>query len=260
MNHSNSSETHDESTETAGTLASRVVDQFEELADTDTGNSSVSYSVMDIDVVIAARQGNIDCLREHGEHLHQMLTPSKNKVLHIYIACVGRATLAKSETVLKPAAEIVEEIVQMCPPLLAQPNENGDTPLHFAARHGHADIVEVLIQASKSACHDSDLERVRVLTTEDPDFFYSANDSGETPVYMATERGYRALVIEMLKNCTNPTHQGPNGYTALHAAATVLATPLSRGRVVTLVISKVKNKVAGRATARVQNECDVLDF
>ncbi|XP_004289040.1 PREDICTED: ankyrin repeat-containing protein At3g12360-like [Fragaria vesca subsp. vesca] len=256
MNHSNSYETHDESTETTGTLASRVADQFEESADTNTGNSFVSYSGMDIDVFIAAREGNIDCLREHGEHLHQMLTPSKNTVLHIYIACVGRATLAKSETVRKSKpAKIVEEIVQMCPPLLLQPNGNGDTPLHFSARHGHAAIVEVLIQASKLACHhSSDLERgisteetcwqmlirttnkekntalheavrfnhldvVRMLTTEDPDFFYSANDSGETPVYMATERGYRALVIEMLKNCTNPTYQGPNGYTSLHAAA-----------------------------------------
>nr|XP_011461656.1 PREDICTED: ankyrin repeat-containing protein At5g02620-like [Fragaria vesca subsp. vesca]XP_011461659.1 PREDICTED: ankyrin repeat-containing protein At5g02620-like [Fragaria vesca subsp. vesca] len=140
----------------------------------------------------------------------------------------------------------------MCQPLLLQPNQSGDTALHLAARHGRAEIVQVLIQAAKvrhgdleegissrEACHQFLIRRtkkekntalheavrfnhfdvVKKLTEEDPGFLYSANDAGETPLYMAAERGHTQLVSKILDTCTSPSYQGPKGLTALHIAA-----------------------------------------
>ncbi|KAM5546973.1 hypothetical protein ABKV19_001478 [Rosa sericea] len=211
-----------------------------------------SISRMDTKVFEAARKGNIDALREHSDHLHQLLTPTKNTVLHVYIACVGSARLTKSKELLKSAEVVVREMLQMCQRLLLQPNESGDTALHLAARHGRADIVEVLIRAAKdwhgdleegilskevcdqflirrpneeknTALHEAvrfnHLDVVKILTGKDLELLYSANDAGKTPLYMAAERGYDDLVFEMLGTCTNPSYEGPDGLTALHVAA-----------------------------------------
>lgn len=206
---------------------------------------------MDIDVFRAAREGNIDALREHREHLVQKLTPTNNTVLHIYIACTTSVTLSCDYEQLLKSSSVVQEILIMCPPLLLQPNKSGDTALHIAARHGRADLVSVLMQAARD--HRGDLEKgvsteeacvkmliraanndqnsalheaarfnhlavVKILTREDPEFLYRANVAGETPLYLAAERGYSDVVFELLDTCSNPAYQGPHGLTALHAA------------------------------------------
>lgn len=74
-----------------------------------------------------------------------------------------------------------------------------DTALHEATRFNHLNVVEIL-------------------TKEDTKFSYSANDSGDTPLYLAAERGYHDLVFKMLETCKYPTYGGRNGKTALHAA------------------------------------------
>nr|XP_011461650.1 PREDICTED: ankyrin repeat-containing protein At5g02620-like [Fragaria vesca subsp. vesca] len=211
-----------------------------------------SISGMDVKVFKAAREGNIDALREHSDYLHQMLTPTKSTVLHVYIARVGGALLTKSEELLLKSAQVVREMLKICQRLLLQPNDNGDTALHLAARHGRSEIVEVLIQAAKDwhgdleegtssteGCHRFLIRRtnkekntalheavrfdhlhvVKILTGEDPEFLYSANDAGETPLYIAAEKGYRKSVFEILDTCTNLSYQGPDGLTALHVAA-----------------------------------------
>nr|XP_011470866.1 PREDICTED: ankyrin repeat and protein kinase domain-containing protein 1-like [Fragaria vesca subsp. vesca] len=159
--------------------------------------------------------------------------------------------LTDSEELLKSAG-VVREMLKICQRLLLQPNQSGDTALHLAARHGRAEIVEVLIQAAKDwhgdleegtssteGCHRFLIRRtnkekntalheavrfnhfdvVKKLTEEDPEFLYSANDAGETPLYIAAENRYRKSVFEILDTCTNPSYQGPDGLTALHIAA-----------------------------------------
>lgn len=159
--------------------------------------------------------------------------------------------LTDSEELLKSAG-VVREMLKICQRLLLQPNQSGDTALHLAARHGRAEIVQVLIQAAKvrhgdleegissrEACHQFLIRRtkkekntalheavrfnhfdvVKKLTEEDPEFLYSANDAGETPLYIAAEKGYRKSVFEILDTCTNLSYQGPDGLTALHVAA-----------------------------------------
>ncbi|XP_059445065.1 ankyrin repeat-containing protein ITN1-like [Corylus avellana] len=164
---------------------------------------------------------------------------------------------SESTTTLNAGAEsttnFVEEILKKCPSLLWQANAKCETPLHIAARYGHDGIVEVLIeycaQTRAQTRHDQDLEEeiepvkellrmtnkekdtalheavrynhlevVKLLISKDPDFSYSANDAGETPLYIAAERGFKDLLFEILDKCKSPMHGGPLGRTALHAA------------------------------------------
>ncbi|KAB1227578.1 hypothetical protein CJ030_MR1G017407 [Morella rubra] len=71
--------------------------------------------------------------------------------------------------------------------------------LHEAVRRNHLTVVILLL-------------------TEDPDFSYSANDAGETPLYIAIERNFKAVALKILESCVSPSYGGPLGRTALHAA------------------------------------------
>lgn len=212
-----------------------------ELAETnqeDTTGGETIYG-MDLDVYTAAKEGNTAAL-EKREHLHQMLSPTKNTVLHIYIACATSTNLEE----IHESAKIVEKMLKICPPLLLLTNENGDTALHAAGKHGRTVIVKVLVQAAKEenqkvegawpwlirttneegdsslhmAARFNHIDVVEILITEDPEFSHSANRDGETPLYMAAERGFRDLFFQILYTHKNPAYEGPNGRTCLHAA------------------------------------------
>ncbi|KAL5781884.1 hypothetical protein ACOSP7_006913 [Xanthoceras sorbifolium] len=184
----------------------------------------------------AAANGDIEPFKQNSEQLDLIVTPIKNTVLHINI------------TSEKVSIEFVEEILGICPSLLLQVNAQGDTPLHVAAKFEHVAVVEVLIKLAKAqhvelesgigaarqmlrmtnnkgntALHEAVRNKVasvvRILVKEDPDFSYSANNCGETPLYIAAEIGFSSAVFELLETCSSATHEGPNGKTALHAAA-----------------------------------------
>ncbi|XP_062119791.1 uncharacterized protein LOC133834255 isoform X2 [Humulus lupulus] len=138
----------------------------------------------------------------------------------------------------------------LCPALLMQANAREETPILMAARYGHHHIVDFLIEHAKSslpqdleedisgvqtmirmkneeedtslheAARFGHLEVVQILTREDPDFSYSANKSGETPLYIVIQCRHQDLVNVILNNCLSPATGGPNGRTALHAAST----------------------------------------
>ncbi|XP_035549747.1 protein ACCELERATED CELL DEATH 6-like [Juglans regia] len=191
----------------------------------------------------AAAKGNIMAFKDDSfkRPLEALLTPNKNTVLHIFI------------TTLKNGIESTEnnfvgDILNMCPSLLCQVNVKDETPLHVAARYGHTNIVEVLIEHAKhphhqdlgsradavrkmlrmvnkekdTALHEAvrynHLQVVKLLINDDPGFSYSVNDAGETPLYIAVERNYKNLVLEILNTCNSPAYDGPDGRTALHAA------------------------------------------
>ncbi|KAJ0100225.1 hypothetical protein Patl1_21623 [Pistacia atlantica] len=201
---------------------------------------------MDPKLFDAAAEGNIEPFKElrapHVE-LQQIVTKIlKDTILHINI---------KSQ---KVSTEFVTQILEMCHSLLLQVNAEGDAPLHVAARCGHSTIVQLLIQRAKTEEEEIDLESglkpewemlkmtnyenntalheaarqgsddvVEILTEEgDPDFHYSANNLGETPLYLAAARGYNRIVIQILESCTTAAHEGPNGKTALHEVAIML--------------------------------------
>ncbi|PON44071.1 Transmembrane protein [Trema orientale] len=200
---------------------------------------------MEASVYWAAEKGEIQVFMEKINELHldQLLTPDNNTILHVH---------ARASTTDKI---FVREILNMCPPLLLQTNAKGETPLHVAARYGHVRIVKALIKHAKSsdrqqirdlesamgrdseatkqmlrmrnkekdtALHEAvrfrRLEVVRILIKEDPHYSYSANEEGETPLYIAVEGRYRVLVDDILDKCSSPASTGPNGRTVLHAA------------------------------------------
>jgi ankyrin repeat protein len=131
----------------------------------------------------------------------------------------------------------VEEILDMCPSLLRQSNAKSETPSHIAARFGHSDIVEVLIKYCAQTLHDQDLEKgiepvkemfkmtnkekdmalheavcynhlkvVELLIKEDPNFLYSVNNVGETPLYITAERRFKSVLFKILGKCKSPMH------------------------------------------------------
>ena len=204
---------------------------------------------MKADYYNGAANGTIGVFKDIPEPLDQLLTPNRNTVLHIYLTSLKESKSKDS----KPedselSTAFVEDILEMCPSLLWQANVKGETPLHIAARYGHAAIVKVLIERAKSpqqdiesgvnktvkemlettnnekdtamheAVRNKHLEVVKLLIQEGPDFSYSQNKAGETPLYIAVERNFVDVAFHILDKCKSPAHEGPLGRTTLHAA------------------------------------------
>ena len=190
---------------------------------------------MDPQFYHAAMEGDIEVIKEkRPDELDGLLTPRKNTVLHIHIS----ARPEKMES-----TQFLQEVLDMCrPSLVFQANSKGDTPLHIEARYGLDGVVEVLDHTKSldqlesgykqmlwvtnnekdTAFHEAvrmnHIDVVRLLICEDPEYSYSANVAGETPLYLAVERGYKDIAFEILGRCTSLAHGGPNGRTTLHAA------------------------------------------
>ncbi|KAK3190209.1 hypothetical protein Dsin_029770 [Dipteronia sinensis] len=207
-------------------------------------NTILEIDSLDFDQLFkAAAEGNIEPFKRIDQQqlcLNLIVTPIKNTVLHINIS---------SE---EASMKFMEEILKICPSLLLQVNAQGDTPLHFAAKFEHIAIVDVLIKLARAqrdqesesgigavrqmlrmtnnkgntALHEAMQYKgvrglVKILVKEDPDFLYSTNNIGETPLYIAAENGFLQGATELLKNCSSVAHEGPNGKTALHAAVMI---------------------------------------
>jgi ankyrin repeat protein len=166
--------------------------------------NSITY--MEPKLYKAAEAGNINPFKDRlPTSLIELLTPQNNTILHVYL------DNQRTESV---STDFVGQIIDMCPQLLLQANTKGETPLHFAARYGHSNAVKVLIDRAKNLAIDpenglaeikkmlrmTNEERdtalhvaarniqarvVKRLTKVDPEFSYSANVHGETPLYIA---------------------------------------------------------------------------
>ena len=213
----------------------------------------------------AAKKGEIGGFKNIEKcDINQLLTPNRNTVLHIYLSSLKESESKESKSKYSKSKEsepkdselstaFVEKILEMCPPLPQQANVKGETPLHIAARYGHAAIVDVLIKRARERAPQEDLENgvnyavqkmlemtnnekdtalheavrgnhlkvVERLIEEGKDFSYSQNDAGETPLYMAVEREFEEVAFHILKTCKSPAHDGPLGRTTLHAAVIV---------------------------------------
>ncbi|KAJ9162561.1 hypothetical protein P3X46_022324 [Hevea brasiliensis] len=245
---------------------------------------------IDAKLLKAAEEGKFERLKDYPESLDSLLSPNENTVLHIYLS-----TLSERST------KFITEVLSICPPLLWKVNVHGDTPLHIAARYGHADAAKELIKQAKAYGHadaakelikqakasthneidlesregpresieqakastqnEIDLESqegpgeremaaVRkmlrmtnenketalheaarndrslgvveaIMSNEDPrEFTYSANNRGETPLYLAVKNRNMEIVIGLLihRDSECLAYGGPNGKTALHEA------------------------------------------
>ncbi|KAK0605147.1 hypothetical protein LWI29_023266 [Acer saccharum] len=210
-------------------------------------NQGRNFELMD-SLYFAAANGIISKFEEHSKQLDQILTPKGHTILHIHITARRRPRPRISQNMA-----FVRYILEKCPQLLWKANEKGETLLHMAAKHGHSDVVEFLLQeiweknyqnhhdqelginrtatwqmlqmineAKDTALHEAvrynHLDVVQLLTKEDPSLPYDVNKSGETPLYLAAERGYVEILKEILSTCISPADHGPYSRTALHTA------------------------------------------
>ncbi|XP_028081230.1 protein ACCELERATED CELL DEATH 6-like [Camellia sinensis] len=191
---------------------------------------------MNVNLYEAVMEGKVDVLRQHIDQIDNQVTPNNNTVLHV-AAQFGRL-------------QCVEEILKECPVLLRRVNSKCETPLHFAVREERLDVAKALIDCAKEldqelesggreakeilratnedkdtalhmAVRNGHLDLVKLLTGEDPEFQHPANNADETPLYLATEIGCDDVVSAILETSTSPAYGGPDGRTALHAAAII---------------------------------------
>ncbi|OMP02715.1 hypothetical protein COLO4_10877 [Corchorus olitorius] len=181
-----------------------------------------------------------------------------NTILHIHITSRCRYSSyplyyyghVKTEVLNHDPSEtasvnFVKQVLGICPELLHQSNVKEETLLHIAARHGHEDIVKVLADENERICHEDQeaartmlrmvvnkvkdsalheavkyghIEVVKELVRRYGDFSYGVNDSSETPLYLAVERGFSEAVDQILEGCKSPAFHGPDERSALHAA------------------------------------------
>ncbi|XP_073262723.1 protein ACCELERATED CELL DEATH 6 [Populus alba] len=212
----------------------------------DSSEKMNSIIYMDHVLFKAAAEGNIGPFEKYQTCLDQLLTQDENTILHVYL---------KNQRREPEFTDFVDIILEMCP-LLFQANKKGEIPLHLAARYGHSNVVKVLIDCAKAlptdpesgvteakkmlrmtneeqdtalhvAAQNIQAQVVEILTKEDPEFSYSANVHGETPLYIAVSIAPRwskvrgKVVDDILGNCISVDYGGPNGRTALHAAGRV---------------------------------------
>ncbi|GKU91815.1 hypothetical protein SLEP1_g5630 [Rubroshorea leprosula] len=208
-----------------------------------------------------ATKGDFHAFEEFDKgRLKQLVTRvDKNTILHI---CITAATpyYRKKASRIK-SVDFVNKALAKCKELLWQPNKKGETILHIAARHGHHDIVQVLLtedrgarpqrllemknEVGDTALHEAvrytHLPVVKILINEDLKCQYGQNNDDETPLYIAAEMGDHKVVEEILK-CESPACDGPHGRTALHAA--VLC---KNDEIVKKLCSELKEPLTGRA-------------
>ncbi|KAK8304420.1 hypothetical protein V6Z11_D04G220700 [Gossypium hirsutum] len=201
---------------------------------------------MDASLYTAAAEGNIEVFNnKQGLQLESLKTQNHDNVLHLNLATeeIAAWLFNRFSSILNflPVLCFIEKILTKCPSLLLQTNAKGQTYLHVAARYGHSAIVKLLIKPCAKA-RDGDLEipgmnqvnevreMVRIRDQESntalheaaryPGFTYSANKKQETPLYIAgRRRGSGRLLTLLLDKFKSTAHGGPQGRTALHAAA-----------------------------------------
>ncbi|KAI9193986.1 hypothetical protein LWI28_002075 [Acer negundo] len=234
----------------SGTSAAEIM-----MASSSNNNQGESFNSMGLEHYSAAAEGDFEKFkRSDSEALAKILTPNDNTILHIHITArplPESSTSQENKTVKLPEdGDFVRRVLGKCSVLLWKVNKKGETLLHMAARHGHADVAKFLLEECKkpsqndqesgikatrlmlqmtneardTALHeavrysDDHLDVVKVLTEADPELTYDVNTAGETPLYLAAERGYANVLDQILTTCTSPADHGPYGRTALHVA------------------------------------------
>ncbi|KAK6929853.1 PGG domain [Dillenia turbinata] len=211
---------------------------------------------MDSRLYKAIMEGKIEILREFEKEYEVQITANKNTVLHIaaqfgHIRCVEEIILrssctsrrslllqqnANGETALllasrqgsrrivhalidaakscdHPQQDVDHEVGDTCHSasatvrkMISIVDNKRNTCLHWAVKYYFVKVVNILLAACTPDLEDQNEQS------------YWVNEAGETPLYLAAERGYADLVSAILDNCKSPANQGPGGRTALHAA------------------------------------------
>ncbi|WZY72932.1 hypothetical protein YC2023_005172 [Brassica napus] len=186
---------------------------------------------MDWRLLIDAAKGETNLLnlaRFHHSDFDK-ITPHKNNVLHI---------AAKHQRFDFAAA-----ILDLRPSLLLGENNNGDTPIHVAARVGSFQVLQLLVNSANLDIENRGLTKpllrttnkqndtalsvalksghvdvAKLLVDQDTGLLDMANNNNESPLYLTIERGLFEIADHILAISPSVSGTGPKGMNALHAA------------------------------------------
>ncbi|XP_074269810.1 protein ACCELERATED CELL DEATH 6-like [Silene latifolia] len=193
------------------------------------------------EVYKAAEHGSVDVLRQHN-NWKQEKTSRENNVLHVHLGKPlqkNRRGVVIDHVCMSFIQYVVDETTEDS--MLLQSNDNGDTPLHLAARFGHRAVVTEFLTLSEvvnagllnkankrkdTALHDAaraghaDIVMMLVEAGGENALQYMPNNLLETPVFLAAERGCFESFNSIVEHTdlTVLEHKGPCGQTALHLA------------------------------------------
>ncbi|CAO2147143.1 unnamed protein product [Urochloa humidicola] len=173
--------------------------------------------------------------------------PGTSTATHQGLCCITREVTGEQSTLLHIAAgqghcELVTELCLRDGALLSMVNSSHDTPLHCAARAGHADAIDAMVRlagdkveedmvrvvlSGKNKAGDTALHAaarhghggaVETLVKLAPEMAAEVNAAGVSPLYLAVmSRSVRA-VAAIVGYCRDASAEGPNLQNALHAA------------------------------------------
>ncbi|XP_060971474.1 ankyrin repeat-containing protein At5g02620-like isoform X2 [Cannabis sativa] len=148
-----------------------------------------------------------------------------------------------------PLAVRVQILLRLHSVLSYKPNNKGDTPLHVAARFGNDSFAMVLIDHAREPCHINDyttllkkanqvgntalheavlnghFKIVERLKDEDPTLTNLVNNAGESPLFLAVDRGFYEIASIILDTFPICSLLGRKGMNFMHAAVIRLYDP-----------------------------------
>ncbi|XP_030951303.1 ankyrin repeat-containing protein At5g02620-like isoform X2 [Quercus lobata] len=186
---------------------------------------------MDAGMFKAAIDGNDGFFDEAGSvNLNlRRVTVEGNSVLHL-AAKSGNAQITKRILAIDSQQS-----------LLYEKNWKGDTALHIAARLGHFDMTKLLITSANdrevevkmellrmenleknTALHEAikndHYDIMQLLVKEDPSLTFLTNNAGESPLFLAVDRGFYKIAIHILEAVPECSNVGRKSMNVLHAA------------------------------------------
>ncbi|CAM0150323.1 unnamed protein product [Urochloa decumbens] len=176
---------------------------------------------------------------------NQTSPPGRSTAIHQGVCCITREVTAHQSTLMHVAAgqghcELITELCLRDSALLSMANSSLDTPLHCAARAGHAGVIDAMarlasdveedmlrvVLSSKNKAGDTALHAaarhghgaaVETLMKMAPELATELNAAGVSPLYLAVmSRSLRAVAA--IVGYTDASAAGPNSQNALHIA------------------------------------------
>ncbi|XP_057988962.1 ankyrin repeat-containing protein NPR4-like [Hevea brasiliensis] len=221
----------------------------------ESSNTTRNFTPIDACLWEAAAKGNLDPFKESDVPLDCLLTPNKNTILHIHLTSRSERKIEFIKGVLDIRLSLLWKVndhgdtplhiaaryghVDAARELIAKASADGDKDIE-SGKQPRVKVLEMLRMKNKNndtALHEATRNRSlhearqkrrlgvvkEILRNEEPDdeYKYSANDCGETPLYLAADNGCGEIVLELLGSpkLKSLAYDGPNGKTALHAAA-----------------------------------------
>lgn len=143
-----------------------------------------------------------------------------------------RGALEIRDAMRKSDLPQIQALLKSDPSVVSRKDENGWTPLHFAAAEGHKDVAELLIankadvnarnNHGSTPLHDAAYEGhkdVAELLVANKADVSARNNDGSTPLHNAAYEGHKDIVELLLANKANVDARNRKGDTALQVAA-----------------------------------------